>query len=140
MTKATNSCPMTAHVATHSQCREHREIQSSWEAISAEYGCLQLRYRAAVPDTALHDDASRKVRFRVRVAEMAIPHVFNRFSRPSPRTPCRRVKLKSGSVFDASYLSDFLKELASTRLANSKPAARHSSTPPVPNQSQLAWT
>jgi hypothetical protein len=47
-----------------------------------------------------------------------------------------RWKLKTGEVFDASYLSNFLKKELSSALANSKVRRAKISSTLVPNQSQ----
>jgi hypothetical protein len=47
-----------------------------------------------------------------------------------------RWKLKTGEVFDASYLSNFLKKELSSALANSKVHRAKISSTLVPNQSQ----
>ena len=88
----------------------------------------------------LYDDANRKVRFQVQIAEGQQFHMAafstEGFSSALAERLQSRWKLKTGEVFDASYLSDFLKKELSSALANSKGRRAKISSTLVPNQSQ----
>jgi outer membrane protein assembly factor BamA len=116
------------------------KIESSWEAISAEYGKYGY-VQANLHPSPFYDDANRKVRFQVQIAEgqQFRMGAFSTegFSSALAERLQSRWKIKSGEIFDASYLSDFLKKELASALANSKGRRAKISSTVVPNQSQL---
>jgi outer membrane protein assembly factor BamA len=117
------------------------KIQSSWESISAEYGRHGYVQANLRPRPLYYDDANRRVRFQVQIAEgqQFRMGTFSTevFSSALAERLQSRWQLKSGEIFDASYLSDFLKKQLASALANSKGRRAKVSSTVVPNQSQL---
>jgi outer membrane protein assembly factor BamA len=115
------------------------KIQSSWESISAEYG-KHGYVQANLRPSPFYDDANRQVRFQVQIAEgqQFRMGTFSTegFSSGLAERLQSRWRLKSGEIFDASYLSDFLKKELASALANSKGRRAKVSSTVVPNQSQ----
>jgi outer membrane protein assembly factor BamA len=131
---------LTSLVALKSgEAANSKKIESSWESISAEYG-KHGYVQADLRPRPLYDDANRKVRFQVQIAEGQQFHMgafsTEGFSSALAERLQSRWKLKTGEVFDASYLSDFLKKELSSALANSKGRRAKISSTLVPNQSQ----
>lgn len=116
-----------------------KKIESSWESISAEYG-KHGYVQADLRPHPFYDDANRRVRFQVQIAEGRQFHMgafsTEGFSSALAERLQSRWKLKTGEVFDASDLSDFLKKELSSALANSKGRRAKISSTLVPNQAQ----
>lgn len=117
-----------------------KKIESSWENVRAEYG-RHGYVQANLRPNPLFDDANRNVHFQVLISEGEQFHM-GKFSTEgfSPALAARlqsRWMLKSGEIFDTSYLSEFLKKELGSALANSNGRRAKISSTLVPSEAAL---
>jgi outer membrane protein assembly factor BamA len=102
-----------------------KKIDAAWEAIQAAYGKKGYLEARIVPEVE-YDEASHKVQYQVAVTE-GLQYRMGDFSisgAPAAVSLKNKWRLKTGEIYDASYLMEFMK----TQLGPSLP--RSSERPP----------
>jgi outer membrane protein assembly factor BamA len=96
----------------HGERANGKKLDAGWEAIQAAYGKKGYMEARLKPDTAF-DEASHKVEFHVQVTEGSQYRMGEFSVKGVPMQTAERLKsrwkLKSGDIYDASYMSEFLK-------------------------------
>ncbi|GAC1675742.1 MAG: hypothetical protein PVS2B2_10960 [Candidatus Acidiferrum sp.] len=96
-----------------------KKIEAGWEAVQKEYG-KHGYIEAQLKHAAIFNDANRKVRFQVQVQEGEQYRMWTFVVTGFPPELANKLqskwRLKTGDVFDASYLSDSFKKELGTML------------------------
>jgi len=96
----------------HGERANGKKLDAGWEAVQAAYG-KKGYLEAMIKPNAVYDEASHKAEFHVLIAE-GPQYRMGEFSvKGLPAQTAERLKnwwkLRSGDIYDASYMSEFLK-------------------------------
>ena len=117
-----------------------KKIDLGWEAISKAYG-KKGYLEAKLNPEPVYDNINRRVSFRVPITEGPQYRMGSLMLSGMPPTAARelqaRWRLKTSDVYDASYLTDFLKEQAFPILAGSSGRMANIHTEVHPDRTRL---
>ncbi len=106
----------------HGERANGKKLAAGWEAIQAAYGKKGYLEARLKPD-AVYDDASHKLELHVLVTEGSQYKMGEFSAKGVPVQTAERLKsrwkLRSGDIYDASYMKEFLKTQMGTALVGS---------------------
>ena len=117
-----------------------KKIDSSWETVNKEYS-KHGYIRAQLHADPNFDDAARKVQYQATIVEGPQFRMGTFTAQNFPAGIAEKLqsrwKLKSGEIYDASYLTDFFKKELGPALSNSGLKNPKITSNSVPNTAQL---